>query len=481
MSKLKSQLFSGILYMGIGRYVTILISLVITAVLSRILEPAEFGVVAIATFFINFFSTLSITGITPAIIQNQDLTKEKYNYIFTFTFYLGIAMGLFFAALAPYIARYYTDLKHLEAICYILSINIFFSILSIVPNAILLKSKEFRFISIRTIVIQIIVGIVAVVAALNGVGVFALLINPIIGSILLFILSIRKIPLSLMPKFEWPTVKLIFSYSLYQMLFNLIHIVYRGIDKILIGKFFSATSLGYYEKSYRLMMLPLENISSVMNPVLHPVLSGAGRDKEFIFTSYCRITKILSLVGFLLTSFLYFTSHELVILFFGDKWLPSVPVFQILSLSVGIQIAQAPIAAVFQSLNKVKCLAITSFFVLISVLLSISYGLYTRDLNMVAIGLVVSFFMAYLIYHISFCRINGFSFFALLKVLIRPIVMSLPLGGLLFVYSLIVLNDNLLLNLCAKAGICLLYMCILVIMGELDDLPLVKKIRIKLT
>lgn len=108
------------------------------------------------------------------------------------------------------------------------------------------------------------------------------------------------------------------------------------------------SALGYYEKSYRLMMLPLQNITQVITPVMHPVLSDFQNDRERLAVSYERILRFLAFIGLPMAVFLFFTAEELTLLIFGDQWMPSVPVFRILALSVGVQIILSSSGSIFK-------------------------------------------------------------------------------------------------------------------------------------
>ena len=91
MSSTKKELLSGVFYTAIAKYSGIIVSLVVAGILARLIEPEEFGIVAIATVIISFFSIFSDLGIAPAIIQNKELSQKDLSYIFTFTIWLGIS------------------------------------------------------------------------------------------------------------------------------------------------------------------------------------------------------------------------------------------------------------------------------------------------------------------------------------------------------------------------------------------------------
>ena len=346
-NNIKHQLFSGVFYTALAKYSGIIISLVVAGILARLLSPDDFGVVAIATVIIAFFNLFTDMGISPAIVQHKSLTKEELSDIFSFTVWTGIGISILFFAASWLIADYYES-GILRTLCQLLSVNLFFASANIVPGALFYRNKEFKFIAVRSFIIQIAGGAGAITAALCGAGLYALIINPILSSILIFVISYQRYPQRLRFTLGLKVLRKIFSYSAYQFLFNVINYFSRNLDKLLIGKYMSLSALGYYEKSYRLMMLPLQNITQVITPVMHPIFSDFQNDKEKLATSYERIVRFLSFIGLPLSVLLFFTAEEVTLIIFGDQWLPSVPVFRILSLSVGIQIILSSSGSIFQ-------------------------------------------------------------------------------------------------------------------------------------
>ena len=290
-SNLKQQLFSGVFYTALAKYSGIVISLVVAGVLARLLTPDDFGIVAIATVIIAFFSIFTDMGISPAIVQNKALTEKDLSDIFSFTLWMGAGLSvLFFAASWP-IAAYYES-PILRTLCQLLCVNLFFASATIVPNALFFKNKEFKFIALRSFAVQVASGTAAVIAALNGAGLYALIISPILSSILLFIISLKRSPQHPAMTLGWGALRKIFSYSAYQFLFNVINYFSRNLDKLLIGKYMGMSELGYYEKSYRLMMLPLQNITQVVTPVMHPIFSDYQNDLNRLASAYERILRL---------------------------------------------------------------------------------------------------------------------------------------------------------------------------------------------
>lgn len=360
-NNLKQQLFSGVFYTALAKYSGIVISLVVAGVLARLLSPDDFGVVAIASVIIAFFNLFTDMGISPAIIQNKTLTDRDLSGIFTFTLWMGAALSLLFFAASWPIAAYY-DSPILRTLCQLLCINLFFASANIVPNALFYKNKEFKFIALRSFGLQVASGAAAVTAALCGAGLYALLISPILSSALIFLISIRRYPQRPSLTLGLGPLRKIFSYSAYQFLFNVINYFSRNLDKLLIGKYMGMSQLGYYEKSYRLMMLPLQNITQVITPVMHPIFSDYQHDLARLGSAYERIIRLLAFIGVPLSVLLFFTAQELTLLIFGSQWLPSVPVFRILTLSVGVQIILSSSGSIFQAAGDTRSLFICGLF-----------------------------------------------------------------------------------------------------------------------
>ena len=356
------QLASGVFYTSIAKYAGIVVTLVVSGVLARLFTPEEFGVVNIATVVIAFFAIFSDLGIGPAVIQHKNLDKRDLGGIFSLTLWSGAVMALLFFAASGLIASFYDDSAELRNILRILSANLFFAAANIVPNGLILKEKRFRFAAVRSLSVQVVGGAAAIAAAYAGAGIYALTINPVFSSLMLFVINYRQNPLSVHLKPGKAAVGKVFSFSAYQFSFQLLNYFSRNLDKLLMGRYMSLSQLGYYDKSYRLMMLPLQNIAYVVSPVMHPIFSEMQNDLRKLADSYRKVVRLLALIGLPLSVVLWFTAQELVLIIFGDQWQPSVPVFRILALSVGIQIVMSTSGSIFQAANATRMLFFCGLF-----------------------------------------------------------------------------------------------------------------------
>jgi PST family polysaccharide transporter len=428
MNTVRNQLIKGTAYSALAKYSGVVISLIVTAILARLLSPEDFGIATVATIVISFLSLFSSFGFEPAIIQFKNLTNNDYSNIFSFTFWIGIFLTVAFYLIAKPISHFYQN-DSLIIILRLLCINLLFATLNVVPNALIYKDKLFRFIAIRSFIVQVIGGIVSVFAALLGAGVYALIIAPIFSSVIIFILNIRKFPQKLALTFGIESLKKILSYSLYQFLFSILNFFSKSLDKLIIGKGIGMDLLGFYEKSYRLMMLPVQNITYVMNPVIHPVFSDLQSNLEKMAKSYEKMIRVLAFLGFSISVLLYFNAEELVLILFGHNWIRSIPSFEILSLSVGFQIILSTSGSIFQASNSTKHLFI---FGLITSLISLSavvlFLVIYNTIESVAWAVTISSVINFgIIYLVMYKRILNRGLINLLKLFPSPLFISVIL------------------------------------------------------
>ncbi|MBK7105254.1 MAG: lipopolysaccharide biosynthesis protein [Ignavibacteriae bacterium] len=428
MSDLRKKIRSGIFYSGLARYSDIVVSIIIGALLARLLTPKEFGIVTIITVISSFFTLLSRFGISTAIVQNKDLTEEDLSSIFTFTIIIGFFFSFLFYIASPFIASFYEH-PVLEGLSKLMSISILFNSLQIVPNAIILKNLKFKEMGITSVVIHLLTGIVAVVLAYLDFGYYALIINGILNGILLFISYFYLGPVTITLKIKYNALRKIAKFSTYQFLFTFINYFAGNLDNLLIGKFFNAATLGNYDKAYKLMLMPVQNLTQVITPVLHPVLSNHQDDYKLIYDAYYKIVKLLAIIGFPLSIFLFFNASEIIFILYGPQWGESISVFKILALAVGIQIVLSSTGSIFQATNRTDLLFYSGLISTIFVVLGILYGIFIgKDLISIGYGILIAFslntFQAFYLL-IKYALKNSFRSFV--KLFYYPILMSLVL------------------------------------------------------
>ena len=340
-----------------SKYLTILLNLLFNAVLARLLLPEEFGIVAVITVFTTFFSVIADLGVGTGVIQNKGLTDKDINNIFSFTVYVALLIGVIFWCISKPLSIFYGNGIYIS-LGHLLAISVFFSTINMVPNALLMKEKRFISMALRTVVSNILSSVLAVIFAFKGFGAYSLVFQSLMNSVILFAWNYLNTRPAFRFKVEFVSILKIKSYSGYQFLFSFINYFSRNIDNLLIGRTMGESVLGYYDKAYKLMLYPTNNLTHVITPVLHPILSEYQNDKKYIYEKYMEVVRILSLLGILIMPVCFWCGEEIICIVFGEQWSASVYCFQILSLSAWAQMIASSSGSIFQSLGKTKNLFI---------------------------------------------------------------------------------------------------------------------------
>lgn len=438
MTSTRRTVGKGVFYTALGKYSNIFFSILIGAILARLLSPDEFGIVAIVTVFVTFFNILTDFGIGPAVVQNQQLDKKDVSSIFSFSIILGfIFAGVFFFLATP-IANFYNR-EELIDVSRLLSIAILFYSLQVIPNALNQKALKFKQIGIINVVVQVSTGIIAIILAYKGFSYYALIIRSILNSLLTFIIFYWLMPVKIAFHIHWHSIGKIARFSGFQFLFNFINYFSRNADNLLIGKYFGTASLGYYDKSYRLMTMPVQNLTHVITPVLMPVLSKYQDDKQRIFNNYLKVVKLLGTIGLPLSVFLYFAANEIILLLYGSQWGQSIPVFKILALTVGIQMVLSSTGSIFQAVNRTDLLFISGLLSAIFMVGGIYYGVFIgKNLESVGYGLIVAFTINFFqTFYFLINRVLKTSFWNFLNAFLLPVVIALILIPVNYLVSLL--------------------------------------------
>lgn len=389
-----------VVWTAIAKYTTAVLQLVFAAILSRLLTPEEFGIVAVINVFVVFFQLFCDMGFGTAVIQDRGLTEKQTNDIFSWSIYIGLSLQVLFIFASFPIAKFYEDALYIP-LGIILSFSLFINALNMIPNAVMLKQKRFKSITFRTITASVIASLLTIFLAFKGFGVYALILQSLFTSLIVFIWNEVSVKLKVQIKPDISSIRRIWGYSIYQFLSQLLNYFNRNLDQLLIGKFFSKADLGQYNKSYHLMQMPISYIPGVVGPALHPLLAEHQNEPQYIFNNYLRILKILSLIGCFISVWLYYTGEELVLLLFGDQWNAAVIPFKILALSVWAQLGTNTIAPIYQSIGDTKLMFKSTLFTTVLVVSSIIGGCILGDIVTVSIcvsaAYVINFFLTYYI------------------------------------------------------------------------------------
>lgn len=326
-----------------------IISFFVTIVLARLLSPTEFGLIAMLSIFIAIGNSLLDGGLTSSLIRTTTITQKDCSTVFYFNLIGSILIYSLLFLSAPLISKFYhqpilTNVVRIYGITLI--INAFFGI----QQTLLVKEMRFKTMTIIQIPAVIGGGVLGIVLAKLGFGVWSLvwmsLFNAFISTALHWYYSAWR-PMVL---FDFNSFKNHFNYGYKLTLSGLLDKLYQNIYTIIIGKFYPLAQLGFYSRADSISQVPIGIISSAINKVTFPMFVNIADDNEQFMKVY---KKVMLQVLFWTAPSLIFLSviaEPLFRLMLTDKWLPAVPYFQILCIS-GIMF---PLNAYNLNILKVK-------------------------------------------------------------------------------------------------------------------------------
>lgn len=329
MSSLRKTALSGVYWTFIQQMSNQGISFVVSIILARLLLPEEFGLIALLGVFIAIGGVLVDSGLSQSLIRTENPTDVDYSTIFFFNIIISCLLYAIMFLSAPFIAIFYNQpilINIIRIYCLIFVINSF----AVIQNTRLTKDLNFKKQTLLNVPSLIIGSIVGIVMASSGYGVwslvFSLLTKAIAYTIQLWFWSPWK------PTFVFNKISILkhlnFGYKL--GISGLINSLFKEIYTIIIGKCFDPTQVGFYNRANTLRQLPVQNLSSILNSVTYPLFSKIQNDDIKLKSVY---KKIMQMSIYLISPILLIMSvlaEPLFRFLLTEKWLPSVPYFQIL-------------------------------------------------------------------------------------------------------------------------------------------------------
>lgn len=325
----KSKTLNATVWSFLDKVLTQAVSLLIGIYLARLLTPDEYGIVGIAMIFIALSNVFIDSGFGNGLIRKVDRTEADLSTAFYFNIGIGI---VFYAGLwifSPWIGRYFES-EILVPLLRVAGLNIIFYSLCIVQNAILTAKLNIKTQTLINLFTQIPAGLLAILFAYKGLGVYALILQSVIAACLrtvLLWLYGRWIPRE---KFNRNSFKYLFNFGIKLVGANLIGTLFSQVYSVLIGKFIGKEDLGYFTKSNQLQN-GVNNISTgIVKKIALPVLSVQQGDKEKLTKSFRDVMKALVMVVAPLSAALCFCADDIILMMWTEKWSRSILLFQIL-------------------------------------------------------------------------------------------------------------------------------------------------------
>lgn len=317
---------------ALQKYSTMFIHFLSGIILARLLTPYDYGCIGMLAIFMTLAEAFIDAGFASALIQKKRPTQQDYSTIFFWNIGMAILMYAILFFTAPAISRFY-GIPLLNDVLRVQGVVLFIYAFNIIQKNQLRKKLNFKLLSIVTIGTSLIALGVTIYLAYKGYGVWALVTQYIITAAipaLVFWFYVKWRPVW---TFSWTSFKELFSFGFYMFLTNIMDTFGAQIQGLLIGKFYNPSTMGYYSKAHGLERMASTSISSVMTQVTYPLYAEAQDNKVQLANMIRRLTMTLSYITYPLMFILLLCAKPIFVLLYSDRWLPSVPYFQVLCIS----------------------------------------------------------------------------------------------------------------------------------------------------
>jgi O-antigen/teichoic acid export membrane protein len=333
--KFRQVALRGGLITGVAQGIKIGVQFLSVVVLARLLAPADFGLVAAVWPVIAFVSLFQNLGLQQAVIQRKEISERELNQIFWITALVALGCTAAVAGLAPAVAAFYGDAR-MTGVMLAASLPIFLSSLAAVPLSLMNRNLQFGQLALNDVGAAVAGFVASVAAAYLGMAYWSLLfgtaVSAAVGSWAAW-RAVRWKP----GRPDLRTNSDIIAFGAGFTGFNLVNFFARNLDNILIGKFSGTVELGYYDRAYKLLLFPIQNINQPLTRIMIPLLSRVQDDKARFRDIYLRVNWVMAAVIIPGMGALTFTSEHVVDILFGAKWRAVAPIFAWLGLVALIQ------------------------------------------------------------------------------------------------------------------------------------------------
>ena len=330
---LKKTTVKGISWSFVEQILTRGVNFVIGIILARLLSPTDYGLVGMLGIFIAISQIFIDGGFTNALIREKEASEEDFSTVY----YINLGLSLLFYFLlffcAPSIAGFYGQ-PVLNPLMRVTALMLVISAAASVQGTMLTKKVDFRTKSVISILSALLSGAAGILCAYKGLGPWALVAQSLVSTLVVSVVTllfVRWIPRLVFSKASFTRL---FSYSSKLLAASLINAVYSNVYPLIIGKRFSAADVGLFSRANQFPTVANETLISSFNRVAFPVLSRLQDDDSRLISVYDKYIQIFCFFTFPVLLGLCGTSRPLVLLLLTEKWAESIPLMQLMCISM---------------------------------------------------------------------------------------------------------------------------------------------------
>lgn len=329
---LRGKTVSGVLWGFLEKFSLQAFGFIQGIILARLLAPSDYGLIAMTGIFTGLAYTLVDSGFSSALIQKKDKTEMDYSTTFITNVLLSFLICVVLWACSGLIAEFYHE-AILKPIIETLAVLLLATSLVTIQDVRMTARLQFKQKSIVNVVTTISSGLLAIIMAFAGFGVWSLVYPTFLTIILKFILYWRYQHWFPQLQFSIKSCKTLFGFGSKILASSILATIFENIYPIVIGRKYSAKDLGYYSRGSSYSIMPSKIITSIIETVAYPVLSELQDDREAMLAAFRRMLRTSAFIIFPIMAWLFALAKPLVIVMISSKWLPCVIFLQLLCLA----------------------------------------------------------------------------------------------------------------------------------------------------
>lgn len=429
-NNLKQQTVSGVAWKFMEKFSMQGFMFLQSIVMARLLDPTDYGLIGMVAILNAVCAILVDSGLTNALIRKKERTAEDYSTVFDFNVVMNLLMAGLMVVCAPLLANFYNQ-PLLKNIIYLFAIQSASGALLAVQGAKMIADLQFKTMGIINVITTASTGIISIILAFYGLGVYALVVPNIIMIYIRFVLYYHYQHWFPGIKFSKKSFRELFSYGSKMLASNLINCVFNNIYPIVIGKRFSAADLGYFTRGQGYATLPSGTVNDVITNVTLPVLSKIQDSTEELSSIYRKMLRVTAFLIFPFMMALAAMARPVVIVLISSKWEPCIIYLQILCFSA----MWSPIVSLNLNLLQVKgrsdlflnITIVQKILLVLVVVLTVPLGIVYM-----CIGSVIAVYVTLFINTYYTGKLINVGFVRQMRDIAPSFIASLIMGGLVF-------------------------------------------------
>lgn len=391
---LKDKTAKGLFWGGLSTFLQQIIGMVFGIVIARILNPDDYGLVAMLAIFSAIANTIMDSGFTTALINKKTIRHEDYNAVFWFSAFCGIVIYMILFLTAPLIAKFY-DQPILINLSRILFLSFLISSFGIAHNALLFKKIKVKQRGIIDIVAVFVSGSVGLILALSGFAYWGLALQLVTQCLVATLLRWYFSGWRPTFTFDFSPIKEMFGFSSKILFNNILGQVNANLFSVLLGKYYTKADTGYYSQGNKWMVVGSMIVTSMIQGVAQPVLVEVTDDKMRQKNVFRKMLRFGAFVSFPAMMGIAFIAKEFILITVGEKWIDSVLYLQVLSIAASFAFITNLYCSLLLSHGKSNIILYTSsIFYGINLLLAfclVSYGIFPMVIGCSCLTVLLNF------------------------------------------------------------------------------------------